>query len=103
MKIDLKFRFVATNPCKTGSVYTEDDAFVMCAKDKAAIPALEAYLKACVELGCDANHIAGVTALLRRVRDYQATVESKVPDTGPTEVKWVIGLDPGRPDLQTLV
>ncbi len=103
MNIDYKFRFVAFNPGKPGSVYTEDDAFVMCAKDKAVIPALEAYIEACVRFDCDTIHIASVTALLSRVRDYQATIESKVPDTGPHELKYAIELDQKCPECGVAV
>ena len=78
--IDRKFTFVATNPCK-GTIYTEKDAIVFCAKD-AAVPAmLVAYQKKCKELGCESSHIESVGLLLGRVRDYQDKVGGRVPDT----------------------
>lgn len=78
--IDRKFKFVATNPCK-GSVYTEHNAMVFCAKDEALPYALNAYLEKCKTLGCGESHIESVELLLKRVIDYQNGVEVHLPDT----------------------
>jgi len=58
--IDRKIKFVATNPCK-GSVYTEENAIVFCAKDKAVPHMLDAYRDKCLELVCGPDHIASIT------------------------------------------
>jgi len=78
--IDRKFIFKAVNPCN-GKEYTEENALVLCAKDKAVIPAMEAYRKACHEIGANGMHIASIDKLLFRLKKYQEEVESRVPDT----------------------
>jgi hypothetical protein len=79
MKIDRKFKFVAVNPCNQ-KVYTEENAIILCAKDRAVVPAMQAYLVACRDLGCGAEHLESVELLINRVKLFQA-VESRVPDT----------------------
>jgi len=89
--IDRKFKFVAVNPCNN-KVYTQENALILCAKDKAVIPALDAYLTACVALDCGMEHIESVQLLIQRVMDYQINVERKVPDTeGDCEIARCIG------------
>ena len=80
--IDRKFKFVAVNPCNQ-KVYTEENAIVFCAKDRALPAALNAYLTECRRLRCGESHIESVNLLLQRVHDYQRTGngECKVPDT----------------------
>lgn len=78
--IDHKFKFVATNPCK-GNVFTEENAVVFLAKDKALIPALMVYSEECVVLGSNPEHIESLRLLIGRVKEYQANVECRVPDT----------------------
>lgn len=80
--IDRKFKFVATNPCK-GTVYTEDNALVLCAKDKAVIPALEAYKVECRRLGAGNEHVESIGLLIDRVREYQKYKAGggRIPDT----------------------
>lgn len=78
--IDRKFRILAVNPANS-KVYTEDDSFLICAKDKAAIAALVAYRGACVSLGANPEHIASIDLLTGRVEQYQQEVESRIPDT----------------------
>ncbi len=70
MIIDRKFKIKAVNPCN-GKEYTEENAVLLCAKDKAVIPALEAYLKACIQIDCHKEHIDSVVLLIQRVIDYQ--------------------------------
>ena len=77
--IDRKFKVLAINPCN-GNFYTEDTAFLFCAKDKGAIPALKAYIQACKDLGAEDLQIESATLLLDRVIKFQEDVESKVPD-----------------------
>ncbi len=83
--IDRKFEFVAENPCN-GKVYTEDDAFVFCAKDAAVPAALDAYIAKCKELGANPEHIESVKMLAHRVRDFQSDFGSRVPDTVGDEI-----------------
>jgi len=78
--IDRKFKFVATNPCK-GNVYTEENAIVFVAKDKAVPRMLRAYIIKCQELGCGAEHIESAELLAKRVEEYQQNVECRTPDT----------------------
>ncbi len=80
MIIDRKFKFVATNPCK-GNVYTEKNALILCAKDKAVPRGLRAYRDECVSLGCGKEHIESIELLIERVKDYQENIESRIPDT----------------------
>lgn len=85
--IDRKFKILAVNPCN-GKHYTEQNAVLLCAKDKATVPALEAYLSACHDLGCDATHLESVTLLIDRIIGYQKSVESRIPDTDlPCEIE----------------
>jgi len=70
---------LAINPCK-GKHYTEKDAILFCAKDKALIPTLQAYYSECHKLGCGKEHLESVELLMDRVKIFQA-VECRVPDT----------------------
>jgi len=83
-KIDRKFHFVATNPCK-GDVYTEENAIIFCAKDAALVPTLETYYHECKALGCRKEHLESIDLLIERVRRFQAIGKDKkhfhVPDT----------------------
>ena len=89
--IDRKFKFVATNPCK-GSVYTEENAIVFLAKDKAVPEMLSFYSGICKSLGCGEEHLESIRLLRERVNDFQATVECRVPDTDtPCEIDRCIG------------
>lgn len=78
--IDRKFKFVAVNPCN-GKVYTEENAVVFCAKDKAFLQALRKYKYACKHYGSNCEHLESVGLLIDRVKHFQENVESKVPDT----------------------
>ena len=78
--IDRKFIFKAVNPCN-GKEYTEENALILLAKDRAVVPALEAYAKSCAEIGANPEHIGSIGLLIDRVREYQGTVEMKTPDT----------------------
>jgi hypothetical protein len=89
--IDRKFKFVAVNPCNK-KVYTEADAVVFCAKDKALIPALLAYAKECERLGANEEHIQSVRLLIQRVDVFQTEIECRVPDTiGNCEIDRCVG------------
>jgi hypothetical protein len=89
--IDKKFKFTAVNPCNL-KVYTEHNAVIFCAKDKALLPALNAYRKECIRLGCQDPHVESMDLLIARVQHFQDTVEAKTPDTdGPCEIDRCIG------------
>lgn len=81
--IDRKFKFLAVNPCN-GKTYTEKNAVIFCAKDKAFIPALLAYHAECVKIGCETEHLKSVSMLITRVANYQQDIESRKPDTNLT-------------------
>lgn len=78
--IDRKFRILAVNPCN-GKIYTEKDALLLCAKDKATIAALMAYRDECIKLKCNDEHIESIALLIHRVTRYQSQIESRIPDT----------------------
>ena len=89
--IDRKFVFKAVNPCN-GKEYTEKNALVLCAKDKAVLPAMRAYYDACVNLGCDEFHLESIELLVDRIRRYQREVESKIPDSdSECEIRRCVG------------
>lgn len=77
--IDRKFQFLALNPC-TGNFYTQKDAFIMCAKDRAVPAALETYIDECIKLNADENQIKSAQLLLKRVLEFQSKFPTKVPD-----------------------
>jgi hypothetical protein len=78
--IDRKFKILAINPCK-GKIYTEENAVLFCAKDKALLPALYAYHKACETLKCGPEHLESILLLIGRVGDFQRDIGCRVPDT----------------------
>ncbi len=80
MIIDRKFKILAVNPCN-GKIYTEKNSILLCAKDKAVVPALKEYLKTCIKLDCHAEHIMSIMLLMQRVINYQKNIESKTTDT----------------------
>jgi len=89
--IDRKFKILAINPCK-GTIYTEDNAILFCAKDKAVLPMLYEYRRACESLKCGDEHIESILLLIDRVINYQDQIESRVPDTDtPCEIDRCIG------------
>lgn len=78
--IDRKFVFLAVNPCN-GHIYTEKNAVVFCAKDKALPTTLRKYREECNRLGCNPEHLESIDLLIEREDKYQAEVESRIPDT----------------------
>jgi hypothetical protein len=80
MIIDRKFKFVATNPCK-GNVYTEANAVLFAAKDKALPHTIREYIKKCKLLRCGKEHIESMELLLERIILFQETDECRIPDT----------------------
>ena len=85
-QIDRKFKILAVNPVN-GRVYTEKNALLLCAKDKAVPVALRAYRQECIRIGANAEHVQSVALLIRRVETFQDDVESRVPDTIGGEIQ----------------
>ena len=81
MIIDRKFKILATNPCKEGSVHTDHDSVLFLAKDAALPAALKAYQIECERIGCGVEHIQSIALLRDRVDEYQCRIGTKVPDT----------------------
>lgn len=83
--IDRKFKILAVNPVN-GKIYTEENALLLCAKDKAVPAALKAYREECIRIGANPMHVESVGLLLRRVEQFQAENESRVTDTVGDEI-----------------
>lgn len=85
--IDWKYQIKAINPCSLNT-HDQYDSILFLAKD-AAVPAmLKTYRDETIRLGSNPAHIEAVELLLSRVIQYQAEVESKVPDTDlPCEIR----------------
>ena len=85
--IDRKFIILAVNPCN-GKHYTEKNALLLCAHDKAVPVALKAYCEECERLGANPEHIQSISLLIERVKKFQEAMGGgKVPDTiGACEV-----------------
>lgn len=82
MDIDRKF---AINAMAHGSkkVYTENNAVLFLAKDRAFLATLPEYRRQCELLGCDENQLRAVDLLIKRVTQYQEDNETKIPDVDP--------------------
>lgn len=83
--IDRKFQILAVNPVN-GKTYTEANSLLLCAKDKAVPAAIFAYKLECERIGANLEHIRSIELLYNRVKDYQASVECRVPDTVGDEI-----------------
>ena len=84
--VDRKFRILAVNPVN-GKIYTEKNAVVFVAKDKALPAALRAYKAECERIGADANHVTSVGLLIERVVEFQDYMGGgRVPDTVGAEI-----------------
>ena len=99
--IDRKFQILAVNPVN-GKEYDETNSFLICAKDTAAIPALSAYINACIELKCNDEHVISARLLLKRVLKYQRDIESKIPDTIGGEIQACIKDDDVLPPREVI-
>jgi hypothetical protein len=89
--VDRKFEFTAVNPCN-GKVYTQENAIVFCAKDKALVAALVGYSRVSKFYGSNPEHLESIALLIERVKKYQEEVGSKTPDTiGDCEIDRCIG------------
>lgn len=94
--IDRKYEIEAHNKT-TRKKHTEQDSVLFLAKDKALPFALEAYIRKCIELGCDKRHLESATLLLDRVRNSQKT-KVDTPDTSVTEAVYCNKLNPPTPE-----
>ena len=84
--IDRKFVFTAVNPVN-GKKYDQTNAVVFCAKDVCLIPALRAYVHACVENKANLEHIQSIGLLIDRVQEFQNDIECRIPDTVGDEIE----------------
>jgi hypothetical protein len=84
--IDRKFKINAQNPVN-GNTYTEKNALILCAKDKAVPVALKAYQEECVRLGANPEHVESIGLLIERVDAFQKENGSRVPDTVGGEIE----------------
>lgn len=84
MSIDRKFKIQAQS-IHSGATYTEDDAVLFLAKDRAFILTLPTYLENCKKVGAGQDQILAVELLINRVNDYQYSHPNltKVPDVDP--------------------
>lgn len=82
--IDRKFLIHATSKI-SGNQYSQDDAVLFLAKDKAFLLTLPTYLEKCREVGAGPEQLVAVEMLIDRVKQYQADNPSvvKVPDVDP--------------------
>lgn len=85
MIVDRKFRIHAKSR-EHDHHYSELDSVLFLAKDRAFLVALAAYLTECRRLGCDERQIAGAEGLYARVKEYQATNPTKIPDVDDSAI-----------------
>lgn len=82
--IDRKFKIIAH--CKAHQHrYTEANAVLFVAKDKAFLAVLPEYRRICQELGAKEDQLKGIDLLIERVKRFQAENPDKikVPDVDP--------------------
>ncbi len=84
--IDRKFSISATAH-KSQKHYTECEAVLFLAKDKAFLLTLPTYLEKCKEVGAGPDQIKAVELMMERVRQYQAShpQDVKIPDVDPIQ------------------
>lgn len=89
--VDLKFRINAISR-KSGKAYTDQNAVLFLASDKALPAALRAYRDECVKLGADPAQIESLGLLIRRVEEYHAGHfhEVKIADVGPKSEAYLL-------------
>lgn len=80
-KLDAKFSGVIVKT-KDGSIVGDDEYVVFLAKDTAFANILPLYRDECVALGADAEQIAAVDRMMRRLREWREAnpTRLKVPD-----------------------
>ena len=82
MDIDRKFKIHATAH-RSGKTYTEENAVLFLAKDRAFALTLPDYVRHCKELGAAPEQVRAAELLAERVAEFQRTNETKVPDVDP--------------------
>lgn len=80
-KLDAKFSGVIFK-IKDGSIVPDDEYAVFLAKDTAFAHVLPLYRDECIRLGADAEQIAAVDRMIRRLMDWRSANQHrvKVPD-----------------------
>lgn len=81
MKMDAKF-YGTIVKAKDDTVVPDDEYVVFLVKDTAFANVLPAYLAECRDLGADAEQIAAVERMIKRVREWRSINSSrlKTPD-----------------------
>lgn len=69
MKMDNKY--IGDVFKNNGTLVPRDEWIVFRAKDLALIPTLQSYLRECIRLGCDQEHLNGIDKLMQRVYKFQ--------------------------------
>ncbi len=94
--IDRKFQILATSR-KSGKTYTDNEAVLFLAKDKAFLRTLPDYKRHCIELGADEAQLHCIDLLTARVITYQETHpdEVKVPDVDANQEAYLLDVVPG--------
>ncbi len=84
--IDRKFVITATSRV-SGKMYSENNAVLFLAKDKAFLLALPTYLEKCKEVGAGPDQIKAVELMIQRVEQYQTNNPTlvKIPDVDPVK------------------
>lgn len=82
MDIDRKFKIQAT-ATRSGKHYTEENAVLFLAKDRAFALTLPDYVRHCKEVGAAPEQVRAAELLTERVLAFQAANETKVPDVDP--------------------
>ena len=77
MKLDAKF-YGTILKAKNDQRVTDDEYVVFLAKDNAFAAMLPIYRAKCVELGCDAEQIAAVDAMIDRLATWRAANPHKL-------------------------
>lgn len=70
MKLDAKF-YGEIRKVKDGTIVSDDEYVVFLAKDNAFAAVLPQYLAKCKELGCDAQQVAAVERMIKRLKTWR--------------------------------
>lgn len=89
--IDRKFRINAISE-KSGKVYSEKEAMLFLAKDKALPNTLRFYMAECERIGADPGQIESVRLMIERVEKYQRENPelAKIPDVDPAKEAYLL-------------
>lgn len=86
-KLDGKFHGIIVKN-KDGSIVPQDQWIVFLAKDMALLAGLRAYMDECHRIGASVEQMRAISALIRRVKDWQAVNAHlmKIPDVEEGEI-----------------